>query len=237
MTPQTDAEMVELLSRPFEEHQIQSRPGQSGKKLSYVSHGLVTQRLTEADPGWSTESFAVHTDTDPQGNKHCVGVTLALTLHFPERGPVTRVETGGPARGGRFTDEVKVAHSDALKRCAMRFGVGLSMWEHLVDSLPDEDGPYRGPQPRTVVNGTAVGQGAVEREIEPVNPQVISADQKRAIARLSQEINDEAWCNQVIAGAGHTGSIEPGDLTRREASTVIKSMSKRAQADKKSRLP
>lgn len=234
---ETDAAILAVLQREFEPHQIQHRPGQGRSQLSYVSHGLVTERLTEADPAWRSDVVEVHKDTDAQGRQHCVGVTLTLTLRFPESGPVSRTETGAPQRMSDFATEVKVAQSDALKRAAMRFGVGLSMWEKLIDSQIDEDGPYRGPQPQQVVNGSPVGRAALERPVVAIDPHVLTEEQARAIQRLRQDIQDEVWVGSVIAGANEAGSLEPGDLDRRGASSVIKQLSKRAADLRKESAP
>lgn len=134
-------EVAAILEKPFTDRQVQVKRGQGNRPQSYVSHGLVTERLTEADPNWGSRVLHVHTFTDPNGALHCGGVTLELTV----RG-VTRTESGGPARMGPFADEIKNAQSDALKRAAMRFGVALAMWEDLIDSEGDDDRPPPRPQ-------------------------------------------------------------------------------------------
>lgn len=122
------------LEKAFPPEKIKTKPGQGGRKMSYISHGLVNERLNDADPGWSSKTVAVHTYTAPDGVLHCAGVTIELTV-----GGVTRAESGGPQRQDGFANEIKNAFSDALKRAAMRFGVALGMWETLVDAEGDED--------------------------------------------------------------------------------------------------
>lgn len=126
--------MRKALAKPFPREKIQQKRGQGGRMMSYISHGLITERLNEADPDWVSEVIEVFTYTDAQGVLHCAGVTLSLTV-----GGITRQEAGGPQRPTIFADEIKNALSDALKRAAMRFGVALEMWEELIDAEYDED--------------------------------------------------------------------------------------------------
>jgi hypothetical protein len=141
-----DDALRKKLDKPFPADKVKTKPGQGGRKMSYISHGLITERLNDTDPGWSSRHIATHTYTGADGSLHCAGVELAVTI-----GGVERVESGGPQRASHFTDEIKNAYSDALKRAAMRFGVALGMWETLVDAEGDEDytdAPMTHPEPR-----------------------------------------------------------------------------------------
>ena len=70
--------------------------------------------------------------TDKQGNQKEVitGVVLALTVEID--GQLVTVEEAGDVEQpfNWFTDgaRMKDAISDAVKRCAMAFGVGLHLW-------------------------------------------------------------------------------------------------------------
>jgi len=125
---------MKKLAEPFPSEKIKQKRGQGGRTMSYISHGLVTERLNDVDPGWSSEVLTEHIYKDQSGRLHCEGVTISLTVNG-----VTRVEAGGPQRQDGFANEIKNAYSDALKRAAMRFGVALEMWESLVDAEYDED--------------------------------------------------------------------------------------------------
>lgn len=127
------------LEKPFPADKVKTKTGQGGRKMSYISHGLITERLNDTDPSWSSRRIATHTYTGADGALHCAGVELELTV-----GGVSRVESGGPQpphpqRPTHFGDEIKNAYSDALKRAAMRFGVALGNWETLIDAEGDED--------------------------------------------------------------------------------------------------
>lgn len=123
-------EMKEILNRDFDRSLIRKK-----QSYDYIAHGLVTDRLTEADPDWSSRVLDTFTYTDTAtGVLHCSGVLMELTV-----GGVTRTEAGAVGLPGKFALEVKAAMSDALKRCAMRFGVALSIWEKTSEALDDED--------------------------------------------------------------------------------------------------
>lgn len=138
-----DAKARKALEEPFPRDKVQMKSG-GGRRpdLPYISHGLVTERLTAVDPDWTSRQIATHTYenryTDQQGNPrvelHCAGVEIELCLKG-----VCRHEAGGPQRIEQFALEIKNAYSDALKRAAMRFGVALHMWEDLLDAVGDDD--------------------------------------------------------------------------------------------------
>lgn len=122
------------LVKEWPQGKIKTKKGQGGKPMSYISHGLVTERLNQVDPAWSMETRATYTYTGKDGRLHVEGVEIALTVCG-----VTRVEAGGPQRQDGFANEIKNAYSDALKRAAMRFGVALTIWESSVEAQYDED--------------------------------------------------------------------------------------------------
>jgi hypothetical protein len=66
---------------------------------------------------------------------HCLGGVMRLTI-----GGVTREEAGGPARLTTLADDLKNTYSDCLKRCAMRFGVALDLWESAEENDEDAQG-------------------------------------------------------------------------------------------------
>ncbi len=120
--------MMECLSKPFDPSLVKIKPGQGNQK--YIAHPLVTQRLNECDPSWHAEVVEMFHGQ----NGALAAIRMALTV-----GGVTRTEVGGPQRNSGILNDLKNAHSDALKRCAMRFGVALGMWGELDDADGDED--------------------------------------------------------------------------------------------------
>jgi hypothetical protein len=101
----------EELRKPFPPEHISKLPASRGRPaLDYVNHAIVTDRLLKYAGDWHLtvlERF--------EWNGKCY-VRVALTIDH-----VTREEYGEDS-------DPKTAISDALKRAAMRFGVGLDLW-------------------------------------------------------------------------------------------------------------
>lgn len=90
-----------------------SQDGQKAQFAFYLTSRMVMDRLEEAGCEWSDEYTLL-----PDG-KH---VECRLTVDG-----VTRADVGEPNEGGR-ADELKGAYSDALKRAAVKFGVGRYLY-------------------------------------------------------------------------------------------------------------
>jgi len=111
------------LARPFPKAMIESKPG--GKfAADYVSHGVITARLLEVlGPfDWSIAKIITNADGIAVG---CVG---RLEVVVDGR-PVVIEEVGDVEHPGPSSaSNLKNASSDALKRAAMRLGLGLHLW-------------------------------------------------------------------------------------------------------------
>lgn len=114
----------QLLTRPFEAHQIKQRPGQHGKMLSYVDVAAVIARLNEGCDAWSFEVVSHQIQQDE------VIVVGKLTADG-----CVKVAFGGSTittdRNGQvvsLADDHKAAASDALKKAASLLGVGLELY-------------------------------------------------------------------------------------------------------------
>lgn len=141
----TDREQLRALVRPFPSKYVKANPSGGG---TYVAHEVVTQRLLHVVGPFSTSVDQVirgdvaAIEANPLGKSEraklgkpalsgaVVGVLLSLTLTVDGR-EVTVTEVGDcedphnwPHDGARLKD----AMSDAIKRCAMRLGVGLHLW-------------------------------------------------------------------------------------------------------------
>jgi hypothetical protein len=111
------------LSRPFPDSLVKQKPGKFA--ASYVEHSVISQRLLEV---LGPHDFAVdRIITSPEGT--VVGCTATLTVEVDGRRvsitEVGDVERADPNANGT---NLKNAASDAIKRCAMRLGVGLHLW-------------------------------------------------------------------------------------------------------------
>lgn len=228
MAGATKSEARDILSKPFPPEKVKQKRGQGNRTMSYISHGLVTERLNEADPGWSSEVLTEHIYKDANGLPHCAGVTIKLTVNG-----VTRVEAGGPQRQDGFTNEIKNAYSDALKRAAMRFGVALEMWESLLDAEGDEDYDEGHAAP-TPIQQAPQRQSPQNAALRPVNraqegnggqrpqagPGPISDQQKKFLWRLTQDMGwNEHNLRAFVAEQFQVEHV--GDLSKQQASALI----------------
>lgn len=111
------------LSRPFPASLIKAKPGKFA--AAYVEHSVISQRLLEVV---GPHSFEVK---QPVMNADGVvtGCLATLSVEIDGRAvfvtEVGDVEHPDPKNNG---SNLKNAASDALKRCAMRLGVGLHLW-------------------------------------------------------------------------------------------------------------
>lgn len=95
----------------------------AGIHLDYLGHAEVTRALIESDPCWTWEPLALTDQGTPVILKDdkTASMWMRLTVHG-----VTRVGVGTAPAGK--PDVLKELVSDGLRNCAMRFGVGLSLW-------------------------------------------------------------------------------------------------------------
>lgn len=101
------------LRRPFAVEAIKFRPGGSGV-LAYIDARVVIERLNHVVGGaWSTDFEIL-----PTGKQ----IVCKLTVKG------TRREDVGTMGTGSAVDPVKTGYSDALKRAAVHFGVGVSVY-------------------------------------------------------------------------------------------------------------
>lgn len=110
------------LSRPFPAALIKQKPGKFA--ASYVEHSVISQRLLEVI---GPHSFEVkQAISNPDGV--VTGCLAALSVVIDGM-PVVVVEVGDVEHPSQNNaSNLKNAASDALKRCAMRLGVGLHLW-------------------------------------------------------------------------------------------------------------
>ena len=115
----------QLLEKPFEPAQIRQRKGRNGL-LDYVEGHSVIQRLNEAlDSAWSFEIMQHEIREDE------VLVLAKLTAEGITKmnfgvSQVTRERDSGALVS--LGDDLKAAGTDALKKCATFFGVGLHLY-------------------------------------------------------------------------------------------------------------
>lgn|GEM_PF-641778 len=124
---------LDVLTRPFDPSQVKQREGRGGKMLDYLETHAVITRLNEAFAGaWSFEVVEHHildNEVFVRGRLTAVGQTKEQFGGTE----ITRTKDDGKALC--LADDLKSAGSDALKKCATLFGVGLELYA--------KDGPAR----------------------------------------------------------------------------------------------
>jgi len=122
---------LDALTRPFTPEQIRQREGRGGKMLDYLETHAVITRLNEAFAGaWSFEvvdyktmegEIVVHGKLTAGGQVKAQFGSADIHRLKGQDG-----ERGAPVSIG---DDLKAAASDALKKCATLFGVGLHLYD------------------------------------------------------------------------------------------------------------
>lgn len=156
MTDQLRAELLRL-REPFPKNKIQQLDTGRGFSLAYVSHADVTERLLEIDPFWTWEPVGFEENGLPALDANG-GLWIKLTVLG-----VSRYGYGEP-QGRDDWDKIKGAIGNAIRVAAMRFGVGLHLWQKddtasvfdaiarkAVETAPEPD-PWAAPA-RTGANG------------------------------------------------------------------------------------
>lgn len=110
------------LARKFPDSLVKQKPGKFA--ADYVEHGVIVQRLLEV-----VGPFSFRVDTLITNNAGVVsGCTATLEVEIDGR-TVSITEVGDVERPTENNaSNAKSASSDALKRCAMRLGLGLHLW-------------------------------------------------------------------------------------------------------------
>ncbi len=142
------------LARPFPDSLIKQKPGKFA--ADYVDHGTIVQRLLEVVGPFDWQIDSPITDADGRivgciATLHCE--VDGIEVHISEVGDV---EHPGP----NSATNLKTASSDALKRCAMRLGVGLHLWvgkenyylDRALRKEVDEPDPVTSPLPPRVAD-------------------------------------------------------------------------------------
>src|SRR5438094_2501787 len=115
--------LTKALSAPFELTEVQFKPavvsGNRAMALAYVDARVIQDRLDDVlgVDGW-------------QDNYECLpdgSVVCRLQLRLGDEW-ITKVDVGGPSEQPDGGDRLKAAFSDALKRAAVKFGIGRYLY-------------------------------------------------------------------------------------------------------------
>jgi hypothetical protein len=120
----TDVQQItRSLSAPFDSHEVKFKPavvsGNRALALAYVDARVIQDRLDEVlgVEGWQDNYKVLEDGT----------VVCRLQLRLGDQW-VTKVDVGSPSEQGDSGDRRKAAFSDALKRAAVKFGIGRYLY-------------------------------------------------------------------------------------------------------------
>lgn len=157
-----DSLNVEELMRPFDGSQVRQRMGPGRKSLDYISGPDVIRRLLDATGNhftWNVERVQLVIQDTANGGSASLWIVHG-TLTVDTLGSRSGVGTH-PADG---VEAAKAAETDALKRAALKFGVGLHLYED--DASHAASGPQAhaspSPQPQSG-NGNGNDGAAYQR--------------------------------------------------------------------------
>src|SRR5262245_34762412 len=122
--PNSDAKrLVELLAAPFEPKEVKFKPqmvkNNRALAAAYIDARLVQDRLDEV---LGTENWQDRYKILPDGSVMC-----RLSLFIAGRW-VSKTDVGSPSEQQDAGDRLKAAFSDALKRAAVKFGIGRYLY-------------------------------------------------------------------------------------------------------------
>jgi len=129
-----------ILSKPWNKKLVKKLNKGFGD-IDYVEHTQVTQKLIAVSPDWNfnIEKYIEDTVEDMNGIQRTfiAGAQVSITMKVDNE-YLTRSEVGMCDKPFFHSDPNKVYNngqrakecvSDAIKRCAMRFGVGLELYD------------------------------------------------------------------------------------------------------------
>lgn len=194
MNQELRAELLRL-REPFPKHKIQHLDTGKGFSLAYVSHANVTERLLEIDPEWTWEPVAFNSNGLPAFDANG-GLWIKLTVLG-----VSRYGYGEP-QGRDEHDKVKGAIGNAIRVAAMRFGVGLELWQkeepaNVFDKIADKairETPEPDPWAAPARAGSNGAKPASEKQIKLVWLKCKEADlhkKSEQVAAVGKLLNRE----------------------------------------------
>jgi len=184
------------LSAPFDPSEVKFKPavvsGNRALALAYVDARVIQDRLDDVlgVDGWQDDYEAL-----PDGSVIC-RLRLKLGAEW-----ITKVDVGGQSEQPDGGDRMKAAVSDALKRAAVKFGIGRYLYR-----LPQQWVDYN-PAKRQFVNPPQLAAPTAPRKTKaaaPANGKSLPADGAELLARLKD------YESKLVA----QGLCKPGELTQ-----------------------
>jgi len=198
----------QLLEQDFTEDQVKYREGSFGQTLAYVPGHVVIERLNQAfESLWSFEIAAHEVHADEViviGKLSAEGITKT---QFGSSKITRNRETGEMVS---LADDLKAATTDALKKCATLFGVGLHLYadKPAIQAADTEAKKVNGD-----VNHSGKGSNGNGRLTSKQHSFLLKLANEKGMTR--KELNDKC-----VATYGAVIDF----LTRQHASSLIENM-------------
>jgi hypothetical protein len=172
-----DDKLKKALTKPFSKDEVKAPP--KGKFGSYVPHHLVTKRLNDVAYGeWSHTLKEIVRDSEGKVRGAVTTFTLFGVSH-DEVGDVDSVDVKNNNTEGEL---LKLCMSDALKRGAMRHGIGLHLWTGEVT----EEEHYANKSSDVTVE--KFPQKSATEDIGPVPTKFLDEDPSDMVNRLREAL-------------------------------------------------
>lgn len=195
----------QILERSFLSAEIRQREGSNGTPFDYVEGHTVLARLNEAFDGiWSFEvrSFEINESRDE-----------VMVLGILTAGGVVKMQFGRSAitRGEQskmpisVADDLKAATTDAIKKCATLFGVGLHLYAGKSEPIEQN-----GIGPKGASGPNSPSSLSTGRLSSKQHGYILTLSRERGLTR--REV--DALCQQRFG-------VVLDHVTRAEASSVI----------------
>ena len=174
-----DKETHKKLTANFPKSVVKKAP--QGKYGDYVPHHIYTKRLVDVVGGKYNFTYDIIRDKDN------AVVGAKCTLEIDDLGTVQEVgdvDRHALARNLTESEILKLAVSDGIKRCCMRFGIGLELWTG--DTTEEEH--YAGSTEETPKKK----QVTQESGISPSKPKITEATLKQMVFTSCNDNKDFA---------------------------------------------
>ncbi len=228
-TPLDSAEaLTQALAEPFDPGEVRFKPavvsGNRAMAIAYVDARVIQDRLDDVlgVAGWQDEYECL-----PDG-----GVVCRLRLHLGDQW-ITKMDVGSPSEQPDEGDRRKASFSDALKRAAVKFGIGRYLYRlpsQWVDYDPQKRQFARTPKlpadalPRPHVASPSIPADGAVPQAKPASLPVDGTELRQRLKHYEDQLVKNEQCRPgellhfVIEAGAAAGYAS--DLTRWEGPAI-----------------
>src|SRR6185437_15460254 len=223
-------ELTESLAAPFDPREVRFKPavvsGNRAMALAYVDARVIEDRLDDVlgVTGWQDEYECL-----PDGSVVC-----RLRLRLGDEW-ITKMDVGGQSEQPDEGDRRKAAFSDALKRAAVKFGIGRYLYRlpsQWVDYDPKKRQfartptlpPSALPRPKGQRRVREEADGGKEKQVPPVRltAETVPPGPKASPAMPANGIELQRRVNDYDARLAQQGVCQPGELVKHIVQAGVK---------------